>query len=216
MKTDVVMRMAMWLVERRSAGSAGEAFAGDLLETFANGRSRWWCFAQALRRVASFAELRLGACCCRCGIASLRVPAPAVAPLVCAFGHAPAHGFSQQHSVAGLSCSGDHRRSATCGPLRVDGRLRIPAPAAADVAAHGSGQNTALALRWLQHGLRRDDARMRGVPMRPRMAGLLRSRRPRTAGTRGRSRGCERRARLWRTLRCTSTRQHGRMRHSGS
>ena len=72
MKTDVVMRMAMWLVERRSAGSAGEAFAGDLLETFANGRSRWWCFAQALRRVASFAELRLGACCCRCGIESLR------------------------------------------------------------------------------------------------------------------------------------------------
>ncbi len=61
MKTDVVMQFAMWLVERSGTGSAGEAFAGDLLETFTNGRSRWWCFAQALRRVASSTVLRLHA-----------------------------------------------------------------------------------------------------------------------------------------------------------
>jgi len=61
MKTDVVIRIAMWLVERNGAGSDGEAFAGDLLETSANGRSRWWCFAQALRRVASSVELRFRA-----------------------------------------------------------------------------------------------------------------------------------------------------------
>ncbi|HEY6410030.1 MAG TPA: hypothetical protein VIY29_21445, partial [Ktedonobacteraceae bacterium] len=56
MKTDVVVRVAMWLVEGSSAGPVGEAFAGDLLESFANGRSGWWCFAQALQRVASFLE----------------------------------------------------------------------------------------------------------------------------------------------------------------
>ncbi len=61
MKTDVVIRIAMWLVERNGAGSDGETFAGDLRETFANGRSRCWCFAQALRRVASSVELRFPA-----------------------------------------------------------------------------------------------------------------------------------------------------------
>ena len=53
MKIDVVMQMANWLVEHNEAGFAAEAFAGDLQESFANGRSRWWCFAQALQRVTS-------------------------------------------------------------------------------------------------------------------------------------------------------------------
>jgi hypothetical protein len=56
MKADIVMRLAIWLVERNSAEPAGEAFAGDLLEYFANGRSRWWCFVQALFRIASSIE----------------------------------------------------------------------------------------------------------------------------------------------------------------
>jgi CubicO group peptidase (beta-lactamase class C family) len=59
MRTDIVMRITIWLVENLIDGPAGEAFAGDLLETFANGRSRWWCFGQALWRAASLTELRL-------------------------------------------------------------------------------------------------------------------------------------------------------------
>lgn len=59
MRDDLVVRTAVWLVQRCVAGSAGEAFAGDLLEMFANGRSRWWCFDQALRTVISSTELRL-------------------------------------------------------------------------------------------------------------------------------------------------------------
>ena len=61
MRVDIVLRVAVWLVERDGAGSAGEAFAGDLLETFSSGRSRWWCLGQALRWMASSLELRLQA-----------------------------------------------------------------------------------------------------------------------------------------------------------
>jgi uncharacterized protein (TIGR03435 family) len=59
MKADVVMRLAIWLVESTSQESCGEAFAGDLLEYFAHGRSRWWCLTQALFRSASHIEQRL-------------------------------------------------------------------------------------------------------------------------------------------------------------
>jgi hypothetical protein len=59
MKADVVMRLAIWLVERSSAEPAGEAFAGDLLEYFSKGRSSWWCLAQALFKAVSSIEERL-------------------------------------------------------------------------------------------------------------------------------------------------------------
>lgn len=59
MKQDTVMRVALWLVEVTSSGLGEEAFAGDLLELLAAGRSRRWCFAQALRRMTSAIEERL-------------------------------------------------------------------------------------------------------------------------------------------------------------
>lgn len=61
MKTNVLIQIAIWLVERASSDSAGEAFAGDLLENFARGRSAWWCLGEALFRVAYSLEQRLRA-----------------------------------------------------------------------------------------------------------------------------------------------------------
>ena len=61
MKTSVLERITMWLAECGGEGSAAEAFAGDLLESLADGRSRWWCLSQALQRVAFLTELRLRA-----------------------------------------------------------------------------------------------------------------------------------------------------------
>lgn len=59
MKQDTVMRVALWLIEITSSGPDEEAFGGDLLELLAAGRSRRWCFAQALRRMTSAIEERL-------------------------------------------------------------------------------------------------------------------------------------------------------------
>lgn len=61
MKTTVLVQIAIWLAERASSDSAGEAFAGDLLESFARGRSAWWCLAEALFRVGASVEQRLRA-----------------------------------------------------------------------------------------------------------------------------------------------------------
>ena len=57
MKTSVVLRLTLWLADR--SGPAGEAFAGDLMESLAEGRTCWWCFLQVLQRVMFLAELRL-------------------------------------------------------------------------------------------------------------------------------------------------------------
>ena len=57
MKTSVVLRLTMWLAD--CSGPAGEAFAGDLMESLAGGRTCWWCFSQVLQRVMFLAELRL-------------------------------------------------------------------------------------------------------------------------------------------------------------
>ena len=61
MRNDIVTRMSVWLVQRCLPGSAGEAFAGDLLEMSANVRSFWWCSGEALQLVGAAAELRLRA-----------------------------------------------------------------------------------------------------------------------------------------------------------
>ena len=61
MRTDIVLRISVWLVHRSVIGAAGEAFAGDLLEMSALGRSPWWCLLQALRAAVSSSELRLRA-----------------------------------------------------------------------------------------------------------------------------------------------------------
>ncbi len=60
MKISLLLRVTMWLAER-GAGCEGEAFAGDLLESLGRGRSCWWCFLQALRRVMFVADSRLRA-----------------------------------------------------------------------------------------------------------------------------------------------------------
>lgn len=59
MKADIVLRLAVWLVEHWGGGPVGQALAGDLLESYRDGHSRWWCFAQALWRLADVAELRV-------------------------------------------------------------------------------------------------------------------------------------------------------------
>lgn len=50
MRVQKVLRLAVWLAEAGVPGVEAEAFAGDLLELAAAGRSEWWCLAQALRR----------------------------------------------------------------------------------------------------------------------------------------------------------------------
>jgi hypothetical protein len=59
MRQDAVLRVALWVVRVSSPGPEGEAFAGDLLEFFHAGRSRWWCFAQSVLRGMSTSEERL-------------------------------------------------------------------------------------------------------------------------------------------------------------
>lgn len=59
MKRDKVLRVTLWLIAAGSSGPEAEGFAGDLLELSTNGRSRWWCLGQALRRAMSICEHRL-------------------------------------------------------------------------------------------------------------------------------------------------------------
>ena len=66
MKQDAVLRVALGMIDWILPGRDGEAFAGDLLELFAGGRSRWWCLAQAFLRSVSVVERFL-----RCWLAPL-------------------------------------------------------------------------------------------------------------------------------------------------
>jgi|GEM_PF-249027 len=59
MKQDLVLRVALWMIEAGSSRAESEGFAGDLVEMFAAGRSCWWCLGQALHRTASVSEQRL-------------------------------------------------------------------------------------------------------------------------------------------------------------
>lgn len=59
MKQQRVLRVALFVVEATLSRSESEAFAGDLSECFAAGRSGWWCLGQALRRTATISEQRL-------------------------------------------------------------------------------------------------------------------------------------------------------------
>jgi uncharacterized protein (TIGR03435 family) len=61
MTNDWVVRVAVWLVERSGGGAVAEALAGDVLESFAAGCSRWWCLAQGIRRAADRALPRVRA-----------------------------------------------------------------------------------------------------------------------------------------------------------
>lgn len=59
MKPDIIMRLAIGLVECCEPNNSGSSFAGDLMELSASGRSRWWCLAQAILRGLSLTEQRL-------------------------------------------------------------------------------------------------------------------------------------------------------------
>ncbi|AFL86449.1 hypothetical protein Terro_0098 [Terriglobus roseus DSM 18391] len=61
MRQDPVLGVALWLLTVSSSGRDAEAFAGDLLELFHAGCSRWWCLRQALLRSGSVTEQRLRA-----------------------------------------------------------------------------------------------------------------------------------------------------------
>lgn len=58
MREDAVLRVALWIIRVSSSGPEAEAFAGDLLEFFHAGRSRWWCLAQSVLRGMSTGEER--------------------------------------------------------------------------------------------------------------------------------------------------------------